>query len=391
MQKDEDTEKCKLVVLDMAGGGQRRIGSAIGTVLLKSIKEEQVLPYLKNIKEFVTQELVNAIIEKIPMPQEMKDKKRQEVMQNLANIELLLDEEFRSLREEKTAENKEKDNFKTIKIDTEKLTTENVGKKIIVEVGCGSRPYFIQQKESIKKNEYYIGIDLPETYIVEPKDEQERMDMPKQSSWFVREELKKNMRDNAELIEGKADFVIASGFHIPLKENSADSIVFSAVFGAPTPYFIGASFVKNVNDFNKFWEKPFIEKYIKQLTPEEKKWLEEQKDYYIKCIKEGSPMALSQMVWTVEYQIREKNKLREKHMMKFDDLFTRDAKERLLDEALRVLKINGELVIFDHEREWYNGSSIGMTEIEKRFQFIKKEIIRKSKHDEDFKLVFKKV
>lgn len=272
----------------------------------------------------------------------------------------------------------------------ETIDVEHEKKRVIVEVGCGSNPYFIAEKEKIKKNEHYIGLDLPEKYMKEPTDEFGEKYIPKQRSWFTAEELKRQINRNLDLIEGKADFIIASGLRIPLKDKSADRIVFTSVLGAPPSFFVGAGFCKSPEELSQLLSKHFVQEYRKQLNPEEQKKLDEGVKEYEEEIKSGKPVSFEGIAWRIEYTIRESDPIRYERFQQWEDLFTRDAKKRLLEEAFRVLKSGGELVVYDHKVEFGNEYSVSETDVSKKFKFERKETLKNYPQDEYFMLIFKK-
>lgn len=280
--------------------------------------------------------------------------------------------------------------FRTAETQGELIDVEHEKKRVIVEVGCGSNPYFIAEKERIKKNEHYIGLDLPETYLKEPTDEFGYRYLPKQRSWFTTEEFQRQINRNLDLIEGKADLIIATGLRVPLKDKSADRLVFTSVLGAPPQFFIGAGFCKNREEFSQLLSRPFVQEYRAQLTSEEQKKLDEHIKEHEEEIKKGNPVSFEGVGWRVEHAMRESDPIRYKGLRKWENVFTRDAKERLLEEAFRVLKSGGELIIYDHKAEFGSEYSVSGADVSKKFKFERKETRETYPHDEYFKLIFKK-
>ncbi len=96
--KDENGEvDFKIVVLDMAGGwGEYRgIKGFIKSILLRDLDKETVMKYWPRVKEFIEKDdLVNKILEKAPLSKELKGKKREEILGNINNMEILIDKEF---------------------------------------------------------------------------------------------------------------------------------------------------------------------------------------------------------------------------------------------------------------------------------------------------------
>ncbi len=89
--------KFKIVIMDLAGGlGNRRDEPGIiDENLLSNLTREDVMAYWPKIKTFIEEnDLVNKIIDKLPVPQELKDIKRNEVLSNINNLENLLAAEF---------------------------------------------------------------------------------------------------------------------------------------------------------------------------------------------------------------------------------------------------------------------------------------------------------
>lgn len=300
-------------------------------------------------------------------------------------------EKFKVYKEE-TIQEKTTPEYKAMK-EGEIIDLEKDKRKIIVEVGCGSRPYFINRNEEITEKEHYIGLDLPEKYIVEPKDEQERWDIPKQESYFEIEKLNESINEYKDLIKGKADFMIASGLHIPLKNSVADKVVFNGVLGAPPVFFKGAGFVKNEEEFSMLWARPFVQEYIAQLNSEERELLNKEKEKYESDITESGSCVFSELADYIEDKIRGSDQNRYKYMLKWENLFTQDAKERLIEEAVRSLKDGGELNIYDWERELGYEFSINIQEIAKKFtnlNFISEVVIQQIHKDKNFMTIFKK-
>lgn len=263
------------------------------------------------------------------------------------------------------------------------------GEKVILEVGCGSKPYFIQQKEVIGENEHYIGLDLPRQYIGEKirldksteEEKKDKPDSPHQNSWFdlgiIQEELSKGKR----LIKGKADLVVANGLELPLRDKSADKIVFSRVLGAPPSFFNGLGFCKNEREFFELWSKTFVKKYVDALFDEEKAALENKKTLALASLNRGKPISFTGVFAGVGLKWDE-----------FQDQFAGYAKEKLLTEASRVLKDDGELIIYDYQDEFYGRDGVGYSNesFDGAFEMIKKEEFKRYKHDRGFKLVCKK-
>lgn len=300
--------------------------------------------------------------------------------------------EFFKFYKEETIQEKINPEYKAIK-EGEIIDLEKDKRKIIVEVGCGSRPYFTKINEEITEKEHYIGLDLPEKYIVEPKDEQERLDIPKQESYFEIEKLNEGISKYKNLIKGKADFIIASGLHIPLKKGVADKVVFNGVLGAPPVFFKGSGFVKNQEEFSMLWKRPFVQEYIAQLNLEERELLDKEKEKYESDIVESGSCVFSELAGYIEDKIQRADQNRYKHMLKWENLFTQDAKERLIEEAVRSLKDGGELNIYDWERELGYKFSINIQEIAKKFtnlNFIREVLIEQIHDDKNFMAIFKK-
>lgn len=94
----------KLVALDFAGGRGKTPpeGGTIGRTLFFEHSKEDVLRYWLLVKDFIVRNnLVNRVIEMAPFPLEIKNKKRDEVLLNMDNMEKLIDAEFEHIEEKK--------------------------------------------------------------------------------------------------------------------------------------------------------------------------------------------------------------------------------------------------------------------------------------------------
>ncbi|MBI2056569.1 MAG: methyltransferase domain-containing protein [Candidatus Sungbacteria bacterium] len=107
---------------------------------------------------------------------------------------------------------------------------EKLPNKIIVEVGVGGKPFFVDTERKIRKNEKYVGIDIPgysvETPMLEKKTE----------ASFKEIYENKNIQNK---VQGEMQFLIASGDHLPFEGETVDEIVFKNVFSAPGDYLTG--------------------------------------------------------------------------------------------------------------------------------------------------------
>jgi hypothetical protein len=93
----DDTYHFQFAVLDMAGGwGEHRNKTgSIALNLLLDLTKDEVMSYWPQIKSVIKKsDLVNRITEKLPLPQEFKDRKRNDVVNNIYRMEDLVDEEF---------------------------------------------------------------------------------------------------------------------------------------------------------------------------------------------------------------------------------------------------------------------------------------------------------
>jgi|SRR3989344_469684 len=257
-------------------------------------------------------------------------------------------------------------------------------KKIILEIGCGSRQYFIDHKETIKQNEHYIGVDIPRRHIGDkisfnkPTEEEDKrkQDYPAQESWFELKKFSKNLTENKNLIEGKADFVVANGLKLPFENGKVKTMVFNSVLGAPANYFRGVGFCKNENELNDLWDKTFFQKLLNNLFPDERKKLEDGKRFVIGGLRKGEPMSFDDVFHDVGIK-----------WQKFETAMASYAKSELLSEAYRVLDDDGELIIYDNDYEFkYFG--IPESNLNKLFHLISKE--NDYVRGNTFKLVYKK-
>src|SRR3989344_1026850 len=230
-------------------------------------------------------------------------------------------------------------------------------KKIILEIGCGSRQYFIDHKETIKQNEHYIGVDIPRRHIGD------KISFNKPT-------------EDKNLIEGKADFVVANGLKLPFENGKVKTMVFNSVLGAPANYFRGVGFCKNENELNDLWDKTFFQKLLNNLFPDERKKLEDGKRFVIGGLRKGEPMSFDDVFHDVGIK-----------WQKFETAMASYAKSELLSEAYRVFDDDGELIIYDNDYEFkYFG--IPESNLNKLFHLISKE--NDYVRGNTFKLVYKK-
>lgn len=135
------------------------------------------------------------------------------------------------------------------------ITLKTTGGKLIVEIGCGSCPFFMTRgiyRPQPKVYEYglfahddhYIGIDTPKTIIeatwnsVSP-DEQKRIKEQFHQLKFGSAQEAINMYLDGGTLRGRYEFLEASGTDIPLPSLSVDRVVLKNVVGAPASHFIG--------------------------------------------------------------------------------------------------------------------------------------------------------
>lgn len=129
------------------------------------------------------------------------------------------------------------------------------GHKLILEIGCGSYPFFMakgiyssQPKVCeyglLDHNDHYIGIDTPETITkatwnqVSP-GEQKRIRAQFHQLKFGSAQEAINTYLDKGVLRGHYEFLEASGTDIPLPSLSVDRVVLKNVVGAPSCHFIG--------------------------------------------------------------------------------------------------------------------------------------------------------
>jgi len=96
ISKSADEIDFKIVILDMAGGWgeNRQWKGRIGNVLLKNFSKDEIMQQWEKIKSYITEGIVEKIVKQIPFDDELKSKKRDEVLNNIKNMEKLVEEEL---------------------------------------------------------------------------------------------------------------------------------------------------------------------------------------------------------------------------------------------------------------------------------------------------------
>lgn len=88
-----------IVILDMAGGWgeNRQRKGIIGSVLLKSFSKEEVIQYWEKIKVYFSEDVITKIFNNIPFDNELKNKRKIEIFDNIKNVEKLIEEELKNI------------------------------------------------------------------------------------------------------------------------------------------------------------------------------------------------------------------------------------------------------------------------------------------------------
>jgi len=256
-------------------------------------------------------------------------------------------------------------------MEQEKKTVElRDNERIILEIACGKRPYFVQYNETIGKNTHYIGIDLPQSL--------------KNAAL-----LKKTLSEEQE---GKIDFVIGSGESLPFRDKQADIIVLSNFFSAPPGSSEHLDAQKPTFE-SEYWKLPEARKIINKLSDdkEEQQWIAQIITEWEKAKRRGElfdKKSLNQLARNSSKTKREFFKIFgpfiiEKLEKGIPELISeRIIKTGVIKEIARVLKPGGDLIIYETSGNWTDAKSwIEMLEQDSQFQYETEEYIRDKQDD----------
>jgi len=256
-------------------------------------------------------------------------------------------------------------------MEQEKKTVElRDNERIILEIACGKRPYFVQYNETIGKNTHYIGIDLPQSL--------------KNAAL-----LKKTLSEEQE---GKIDFVIGSGESLPFRDKQADIIVLSNFFSAPPGSSEHLDAQKPTFE-SEYWKLPEARKIINKLSDdkEEQQWIAQIITEWEKAKRRGELFdknSLNQLARNSSKTKREFFKIFgpfiiEKLEKGIPELISeRIIKTGVIKEIARVLKPGGDLIIYETSGNWTDAKSwIEMLEQDSQFQYETEEYMRDKQDD----------
>jgi ubiquinone/menaquinone biosynthesis C-methylase UbiE len=256
-------------------------------------------------------------------------------------------------------------------MEQEKKTVElRNNERIILEIACGKRPYFVQYNETIGKNTHYIGIDLPQSL--------------KNAAL-----LKKTLSEEQE---GKIDFVIGSGESLPFRDKQADIIVLSNFFSAPPGPSEHLDTTKPTFE-SEYWKLPEARKIINKLSDdkEEQQWIAQIITEWEKAKRRGELFdknSLNQLARNSSKTKREFFKIFgpfiiEKLEKGIPELISeRIIKTGVVKEIARVLKPGSDLIIYETSGNWTDAKPwIEMLEQDSQFQYETEEYMRDKQDD----------
>jgi SAM-dependent methyltransferase len=256
-------------------------------------------------------------------------------------------------------------------MEQEKKTVElRNNERIILEIACGKKPYFVQYNETIGKNTHYIGIDLPQSL--------------KNAAL-----LKKTLSEEQE---GKIDFVIGSGESLPFRDKQADIIVLSNFFSAPPGPSEHLDTTKPTFE-SEYWKLPEARKIINKLSDdkEEQQWIAQIITEWEKAKRRGELFdknSLNQLARNSSKTKREFFKIFgpfiiEKLEKGIPELISeRIIKTGVIKEIARVLKPGSDLIIYETSGNWTDAKPwIEMLEQDSQFQYETEEYMRDKQDD----------
>lgn len=213
---------------------------------------------------------------------------------------------------------------------TNRLEGEPKPKKVTLEIGIGSAPFFLNPVRilnkkkwenipppALEKDELYIGLDIKEGEVRIAKQKYE------------------NGKPKIENLR-KASFLVASGEKLPIKEGAADEIVLKEVIDAPNSYFKykqrnfdPGRFLEILDpETSEFRDLPsFNDSSVKKF----REYLQRTKARGFEELDEETQITLEGWFWSIE-----------------QDRAELEAKLNIVNEAKRALKEKGLLILINH-------------------------------------------